>query len=75
MENDIEKPDENDEPAFAHILIPGTMSGVEMIEFWEHNGVFNVSWPQYDEIGKGKKYGDSTEYVNAKRALAERHIR
>ena len=59
------------EPALWRIVVPGTMSGAEMLEFWKDNGVFDVAWPQYDDIGPGKKYADSTEYVQAMRARAD----
>lgn len=68
----MEKPDENDEPAFAHILIPGTMNGMEMIEFWEHNGCFEVWAEQYEGIGPGRKYAESMEYVQAMRGQTEK---
>ena len=64
---------EADQYPFVKDVIPGTMSGAEMLAYWQANGVFDVPWPQHDEIGAGKKYADSTEYVNAKRAQAEWH--
>lgn len=69
--HDTQETPEIDEPTLARILIPGTMSGAEMIEFWRDNGCFEVWAEQYKDIGPGKKYADSTEYVNAMRRRTE----
>ena len=41
-----------------------------MLAYWKESGVFDVAWPQYNEIGAGKKYADGTEYVNGMCARA-----
>lgn len=46
-------------------------SGAEMLADWEEQGFFEVWTEQYKDIGPGKKYADSTEYVQAMRARAE----
>ena len=38
MDNDTKERAEIDEPALTRIVISGTMSGAEMIEFWQDNG-------------------------------------
>jgi hypothetical protein len=48
---------------FVKDIVPGTMSGAEVLEYWRENGVFDVPRPQHDEIGEGKRFKDSTEYV------------
>jgi len=64
---------ETDQYPFAKGVVPGTMSGAEMLADWEENGCFDVWAEQYKDIGPGKKYADSTEYVNAMREGAEKH--
>ena len=56
---------ETDQYPFVKGIVPGTMSGAEMLADWEANGCFDVWAEQYKNIGPGKKYADSTEYVNA----------
>jgi len=63
---------EADQYPFVKDVIPGTMSGAEMLADWEENGCFDVWAEQYKDIGPGKKYADSTEYVNAMRERAEK---
>lgn len=63
---------ETDQYPFVKDVIPGTMSGAEMLADWEENGCFEVWAEQYKDIGPGKKYADSTEYVNAMRERAEK---
>ena len=63
---------EADQYPFAKDVIPGTMSGAEMLTDWKENGCFEVWAEQYKDIGPGKKYADSTEYVNAMREGAEK---
>ena len=65
---------EIDGPPFVKGIIPGTMSGAEMLAYWRENGVFDVPWPQFDDIGPGKKYAYSTEYVIAMRKQSEQHF-
>lgn len=43
-------------------------SGAEMLADREEQGFFEVWAEQYKDIGPGKKYADSTEYVQAMRA-------
>lgn len=62
---------EADQYPFVKGLVPGTMSGAEMLAYWEESGVFDVPFPQYDEIGEGKRFKDSTEYVQHKRQQAD----
>lgn len=57
----------NDTYPFVKDIAPGRMSRAETLAYWEKNGVFDL-WPQHAEIGEGKKYADSTEYVQATRA-------
>ena len=52
--------------------MPGSLSGAEMLADWQEAGCFEVWAEQYEDIGPGKKYADSTEYVNAMRARAEK---
>ena len=59
-----------DGPPFVKGIVPGTMSGAEMLAYWEESGCFEVWAEQYKDIGPGKKYADSTEYVNARRGQA-----
>ncbi len=51
-------------------IVPGTMSGAEMIAYWEREGVFETFASLNDLIGPGKQYADSTEYMLAMRAEA-----
>ncbi len=44
-------------------IVPGSMSGAEMIAYWEREGVFETFWSQYEDIGPGKRFANSTEYV------------
>ncbi len=55
---------------FVKDIVPGRMSRAEILAYWEKNGVFEP-WPQHEEIGSGKKYADSTEYVQALRARTD----
>ena len=57
---------ESDQYPFVKDIVPGRMSRAEVLQYWHENGVFD-SWPQHEEIGTGKKYADSTEYVQALR--------
>lgn len=66
---------EADQYPFVKDGIPGTMSGAEMLADWEEHGCFEVWAKQYKDIGPGKKYADSTEYVNAMREGAEKRPR
>lgn len=60
----------NDNYPFVKDIAPGRMSSAEVLAYWEKNGVFEP-WPQHEEIGAGKKYADSTEYVQAMRARSD----
>lgn len=60
-----------DEYPFVKGIVPGTMSGAEMLAYWKESGVFDVPWPQHDDIGPGKRFADSTEYVQHLRAQAD----
>jgi len=62
---------EADQYPFVKGIVPGTMSGAEMLAYWEESGIFEVWADQYQDIGPGKKYADSTEYVQAMRAKAD----
>lgn len=62
---------EADQYPFVKDIVPGTMSGAEMLAYWKASGAFEVWAEQYKDIGPGKKYADSTEYVQAMRARAE----
>ena len=42
-----------------------------MLAYWKANGVFDVPWPQHDDIGPGKRFADSTEYVQHLRRRIE----
>ena len=75
MDDDNKETPEIDEPILARIVIPGTMSGAEMLADWEEHGCFEVWAEQYKDIGPSKKYADSTEYVNAMREGAEKRPR
>ncbi len=52
-------------------IVPGTMSGAEMIAYWEREGVFETFAYLNDLIGPGKQYADSTEYLHAMRRQRE----
>ena len=56
---------------FALGSVQESKSGAEMLADWEKQGFFDVWAEQYRDIGPGKKYTDSTEYVQAMRARAE----
>lgn len=56
-----------DEPPVVKDVVPGTRSGAEMQAYREKVGAFEVWAEQYQDIGPGKKYADSTEYVQAMR--------
>ena len=60
----------DDDYPFVKDIVPGRMSSAEVLQYWRENGVFDP-WPQHEEIGAGKKYADSTEYVQAMRARAD----
>jgi len=62
---------ETDQYPFVKDIVPGTMSGAEMLAYWQESGCFEVWAEQYKDIGPGKKYADSTEYVQAMRARAD----
>ena len=74
MDDDTQETPEIKELPLARIIIPGTMSGAEMMEFWRDNGCYEVWAEQYKGIGPGKKYADSTEYVNAMRERAAKRL-
>lgn len=63
---------ETDHYPFVKGITPGTMSGAEMLADWEENGCFEVWAEQYKDIGPGRKYADSTEYVQAMREQTEK---
>ena len=65
---------EIDGPPFVKGIIPGTMSGAEMLAYWKESGCFEVWAEQYKDIGPGKKYADSTEYVIAIRKQNEKRF-
>lgn len=52
-------------------IVPGAMSGAEMLDLYERAGVFR----DYPEIGPGRKYADSTEYLLAMREEAAKQGR
>ncbi len=56
---------------FVKGSVPTAMSGAEAIAYWKEHGCFEVWAEQYKDIGPGKKYADSTEYVQAMRARAD----
>lgn len=56
---------------FGKDSVPTAMSGAEVLAQLEKSGAFEVWAEQYKDIGPGKKYADSTEYVQAMRARAE----
>ncbi len=62
---------EADQYPFVKDIIPGTMSGAEMLAYWRKSGVFDVPWPQHDDIGPGKRFENSTEYVQHLRRQIE----
>lgn len=73
MDTKIEEAEisEDDTYPFVKGIVPGTMSGAEMLAYWKESGCFEVWAEQYKDIGPGKKYADSTEYVQAMREQAE----
>ncbi len=73
MENEtVDAPALSDTSPFVESIIPGTMSGAEMLEFYEREGVFETFAYLNDLIGPGKQYADSTEYLLAMRVEAAR---
>ena len=60
----------SDNYPFVKDITPGRMSNAEVLDYWEKYGVFEP-WPQHEGIGPGKKYADSTKYVQAMRARAD----
>ena len=66
----FEMPAIEDDP-FLKGIVPGTLSGAEMLAFWKKSGVFDVPWPQHDDIGPGKRFENSTEYVQHLRRRTE----
>lgn len=71
QETPVQEFTEADEYPFVKDIVPGSMSGAEALAYWKANGVFDVPWPQHDDIGPGKRFADSTEYVQAMRARAD----
>ncbi len=63
---------ERDGPPFVRAVTAGAMSGAEMLSYWQESGVFDVPWPQFDEIGEGRRFPDSSEYARHLREQAER---
>lgn len=61
---------EADGPLFVKGVVQASLSGAQMLADWKENGCFEVWADQYKDIGPGKKYADSTEYVNAMREQA-----
>ena len=59
---------EADQYPFVKGIAPGSMSGAEALAYWQESGCFEVWADQYKDIGPGKKYADSTEYVQAMRS-------
>jgi len=53
---------------FAIGRVSESKSGAEMLADWQEHGCFEIWAEQYKDIGPGKKYVDSTEYVQAMRA-------
>ena len=64
-----------DGPPFIKGIIPGTLSGAEMIALWEENGVFDVWEERKAQIGPGKRFADSAEYARHLREQAQRRAR
>ena len=56
MDTEIENAvlSESDEYPFVKGIVPGSMSGAEMLAYWEENGVFDLWAEQYKDIGPGK---------------------
>lgn len=73
MEN--EKDAQPDLDTFVEGIIPGTMSGAEMIDFYKREGVFDTFAYLNDLIGPDKKYANSTDYLHAMREEAARRGR
>ena len=63
--------DEREQDPFVIGNVKKSKSGAEMLADWEEQGFFEVWAEQYKDIGPGKKYADSTEYVQAMRARAD----
>ena len=63
-------PEPEDDP-FLKGLVRESISGAEMLARLKESGAFDVWAEQYKDIGPGKKYADSTEYVQAMRARAD----
>lgn len=60
-----------DTDPFIKDIVPGTMSGAEMLELYERAGVFR----DYPEIDPSRKYANSTDYLLAMREEAARRGR
>lgn len=48
---------------FLSNLSQKTMTGAELIAYWEREGVFDAFKERAAQIGPGKQFADSTEYV------------
>lgn len=68
--NNFKMPEPEGYP-FVKGSVPAAMSGAEVLAYWKASGAFEVWAEQYKDIGPGKKYADSTEYVQAMRARVE----
>jgi hypothetical protein len=55
------------EPPFVLAPVSESRNGAETLKIWEDEGCFEVWAEQYKDIGPGKKFADSTEYVQATR--------
>jgi hypothetical protein len=73
MDTQVEQAEvsEADRYPFVKGIVPGTMSGAEVLAYWKENGVFDVPWPQHEGIGEGERFKDSTEYVQHLRRQAD----
>ncbi len=70
MDTQIVYPEVAEMEPYPFVLgsVSESKSGAEMLADWKKQGFFDVWAEQYKDIGPGKKYADSTEYVQAMRA-------
>ena len=61
----------DDGPPFVKGIVPGSLSGAEMIALWERTGVFDAWEDRKDEIGPGKRFADNLEYARDLRERAQ----
>lgn len=60
-------------PIFLRGLPAQALSGAEIIALWERDGIFDAFAERATHIGPGKRFADSTEYVQYLREQSARY--